>query len=308
MSTTAKFKMLFSALLVMALWGSLFPMVKVGYAAFSIPTTSIPSIMIFAGLRFTVCGLVIVTFSCLKQKRIDLPKKRELFPIAMGALSAIILHYSFTYIGLALGEGSKSAIIKQVGFLFLSCFAFLFDKNDGFSTNKIVAGLLGFCGIIATAFDGSAMSFAVGDALLLLASACSAISTLVAKRATQSLSPVKYTGYSQLAGGIFLLVLGWALGGKIPHIDLGAIMSFLYICSASIGAYVMWNSLLRTESISKLSVIKFTEPLFAVIFSGLILGEDIFKLSYLVALVLLLLALLTENGVWKPIRKKENKK
>jgi drug/metabolite transporter (DMT)-like permease len=66
--------------------------------------------------------------------------------------------------------------------------------------------------------------------------------------------------------------------------------------------------LLKSESVSKLSIIKFTEPLFAVIFSGLILGEDIFKLSYLVALVLLLLALLTENGAWKSIRKKENKK
>ena len=44
------------------------------------------------------------------------------------------------------------------------------------------------------------------------------------------------------------------------------------------------------------------------LYPGLILGEDIFKLSYLVALVLLLLALLTENGVWKSIRKKENKK
>ena len=83
---------------------------------------------------------------------------------------------------------------------------------------------------------------------------------------------------------------------------------FLYICAASITAYTLWNMLLKSESVSKLSIIKFTEPLFAVIFSGLILGEDIFKLSYLVALVLLLLALLTENGVWKPIRKKENKK
>ena len=40
----------------------------------------------------------------------------------------------------------------------------------------------------------------------------------------------------------------------------------------------------------KLAIIKFTEPLFAVILSGVILGENVLKLSYLVALILILTA------------------
>ena len=283
----------------MALWGTLFPMIKVGYSAFHISTTDIPSIIVFAGLRFTFCGLVLIALASFKVKRLALPKKSNMLYIALGALSTIILHYSFTYIGLALGEGSKGAIVKQVGVLFLSCFAFLFDKDDKFSVNKVIAGVLGFGGIIATAVDGTGISFALGDILLLLASACSSIGTVVTKRATQTLSPIKYTGYSQLFGGVFLLALGLALGGRMIYIDLPAILVFLYICTTSIGSYMIWNSLLRTGSISRLSVIKFTEPLFAVIFSGMILGEDIFKISYLVAFVLLLLALLIEHRPWR---------
>ena len=47
------------SLLVMALWGSLFPFIKIGYKAFCIDATDIPSILMFAGTRFTICGVVI---------------------------------------------------------------------------------------------------------------------------------------------------------------------------------------------------------------------------------------------------------
>ena len=236
-----------------------------------------------------------MSFCAVRAKRLELPKRINIGWILLGALSSIILHYGFTYIGLALGEGSKSAIIKQIGFLFLSCFAFLFDPKDKFSVRKVIAGMLGFCGIVATAFDGSGIHFAIGDLLLLLASACSAVSAVITKKSTQRIAPVPYTGYSQLLGGICLLVPGLLLGGQIPRISISALLIFLYICAASIGAYVLWNSLLHSDSISKLSIIKFTEPMFAVLFSGLILGERILRLSYLIALLLLLSALLVEH-------------
>ena len=277
------------ALLVMALWGSLFPMIKIGYAAFRIASSDIPTIILFAGMRFAFSGMILIAIFSAKSKSFAVPKRCEILPILLGALVTIILHYIFTYLALSIGEGSKTAIVKQICFLFLGCFAFLFDKSDKFTVNKVIAAILGFAGIIATAYDGTAIVFMLGDLLLLLASACSAAGTIISKKATQIVAPMKFVAYSQFFGGVFLLAAGLALGGRIT-------------------AYTLWNMLLKSESVSKLSIIKFTEPLFAVIFSGLILGEDIFKLSYLVALVLLLLALLTENGVWKSIRKKENKK
>lgn len=48
---------IFSALFVMLLWGALFPLVKLGYRAFALETTG--DILLFAGLRFTVCGAFI---------------------------------------------------------------------------------------------------------------------------------------------------------------------------------------------------------------------------------------------------------
>ncbi len=287
------------ALLVMALWGSLFPMIKIGYAAFHITSAMIPAIIVFAGVRFTACGVLLVGASSVASRRLALPKKSELPVILFGALATVILHYTLTYVALAIGEGSKSAIVKQIAFLFLSCFAFLFDKSDRFTLGKLLAGLLGFLGIVVTAIDGGGVHFAVGDLLLVLSSFCSVAGTLIARRAPATLSPTRYTGYSQLFGGVVLLVLGLCLGGRITHFDARAFFVFLYICAASIGAYVIWNSIVRVGRLSTLSLFKFTEPLFAVLFSAILLGEDILRLTYLFALLILLLAMLVEHQPWR---------
>ena len=100
-------KTLLLALLVMALWGSLFPMIKLGYGAFNIVSADIPTIILFAGMRFTFSGIILICLSSIKAKRFDMPKKREIAPILLGALVTIILHYSFTYLALSIGEGSK---------------------------------------------------------------------------------------------------------------------------------------------------------------------------------------------------------
>ena len=51
------------ALLVMFFWGSLFPMIKIGYNAFGVDTSNVASILLFAGLRFLLCGAVLITVS-----------------------------------------------------------------------------------------------------------------------------------------------------------------------------------------------------------------------------------------------------
>ena len=47
------------SLIVMLLWGSLFPVIKMGYIAFGINTDSVADILMFAALRFSFCGIVV---------------------------------------------------------------------------------------------------------------------------------------------------------------------------------------------------------------------------------------------------------
>ena len=284
-----------AALFVCALWGSLFPMIKVSYTAFEMNANDIPAILLFAGVRFFVSGILIFLFRSVKRKRADVPKRKNFGMIFWVALTAIVFHYSFTYIALSLGQGSKSAIVKQVGFLFLGCFAFLFDKEDRFSVSKMISGALGFLGIVVISFDGSSFSFGPGDALLVLASLSSVASMLFSKRAVQTMHPASLTASSQFLGGVILCIAALFIGGSISHFSLFSFLVFCYICIASILAYTLWNMLMKYQSLSKLSVIKFTEPVFAVIFSGILLGEDMLKPTYIIAMGIVFVSVLISN-------------
>ena len=134
------------ALLVMFFWGSLFPMIKVGYAAFQLDTSFVPNIMLFAGVRFVLCGLILVVSLGVSGKTMRPPEKTEWMPVLMIALFGYFLHYVCTYTGLSMVESSKTAILKQVGSLFIICFAFLLPishvllfKKDTVTHSSILA-------------------------------------------------------------------------------------------------------------------------------------------------------------------------
>ena len=44
------------ALIVMALWGSLYPSVKLSYQWFDVDTSYYPNLLLYAGIRFTIAS------------------------------------------------------------------------------------------------------------------------------------------------------------------------------------------------------------------------------------------------------------
>ena len=275
----------------MVLWGSLFPFIKIGYEAFRIDTNSIPDILVFAALRFLACGIILCAIAFIKKAPFSQKKGKRVWWIILSGLFSIVLHYAFTYIGLTMTDSSKTALLKQVGSLVYICFAFLFIKEERFNKFKLIGGIVGFVGIIAINFTGDSFSLSLGDILILLASACSVVSTVMNKDNVADTSPLWNVGISQLVGGAILLVAGLCMGGGIPEFNLKSILVFTYICSASIIAYVLFNWVQKYSKNSTLLIIKFAEPLCACIFGAILLGEDIFKLQYLIAFVLISLGI-----------------
>lgn len=275
------------ALLVMALWGSLYPMVKIGYNAFEISSDSIPDILMFAGVRFVVCGLIVCIYSYFKKEKIASPKAKNIINIFIMGLFSIVLHYAFTYIGLSTTDSSKTALIKQLGALIYVCFAFVFFKNEKFSILKIVGAIIGFSGIIAINYNPSGITFSTGDILIIGASVCLVISNIISKKSAEGNSPFWMTGISQLSGGVILLVAAIVMGADMLNFSLKSTIVFGYICIASISAYTLWYYILKNNSLSKMFIIKFAEPLFACVFGAVLLGENIFKIQYLFAFILI---------------------
>lgn len=281
-----KNKTIFLVLLVMLLWGTLFPMVKLGYTAYNIVTTG--DILFFAGVRFTVCGAVISLYALLTDRESFKNVKATLGPILLSGLFAIVLHYGFTYTGLRLTDSSKTAILKQIGVLFYVCFSFLFFKEDKPTVKKFIAVIMGFAGILAINFSADGISFYIGDALIIAASFCTVFSNVVSKKALTTVKPVTMTGISQLFGGLVLLVIGKLLGGSMNMpLNASGCIIMGYICLASIFSYVIWFTVVKKGELSKLFIIKFAEPAFACIFGALLLGENILRIQYLLAFLLI---------------------
>ena len=276
----------------MLLWGTLFPMVKKGFQAYHISTTG--DILLFAGIRFTISGIIICAYALTRQRQVFLQVKSYLGPILLSGVFAIILHYSFTYLGLNLTDSSKTALLKQVGVLFYVCFSVLFFKDDRLTVRKLMGVILGFAGIVAINLDGGGISFHLGDALIIAASFCTVFSNVISKKVFVNVNPIAATGVSQLFGGIVLLIVGVVMGGSVQITHSRWIL--IYICIASVISYCIWYGIVKNGELSKLFIVKFAEPVFAAIFGAVLLGEDILRWQYPVAFLLIAGGICISNG------------
>lgn len=283
------------ALIAAALGGSLFPMIKIGYEAFRIDSSSVPDILMFAAFRFVICGALVCLACLFRKEKLEVPKAKSIASMIWLGIFAIVLHYALTYIGLSLEDGSKTALLKQLGQLLYVCFAFVFMKSEKFSSYKLMGGLLGFGGIIAINASGDSIHFSYADIIIILSSVCTVISGIISERIVKGNSPLWITGISQLSGGIILLVIAFLMNGKPPVFTLEASLVFIYICAASITDYTLSYYVQRTTKLSVLYIIKFSIPLFACILSAILLGENIFKIQYLLAFVLISSGILLGN-------------
>lgn len=289
-------------MIVSILWGTLFPTIKIGYRVFGIDNTQVASILLFAGLRFLISGILLMGADGVKKGGVKVPDGRCMWSVFVVSMLTVVIHYALTYTGLALAESSKSAVLKQIGFLVVPGVAFLFRKEDKCSVRKVVAALLGFASVIAVSLDGLSLAFGLGEILVILASFSSMFGQLISKNVYDKHEPTYIVAWAQLMGGVIMVAVGLLLGGYMTTVSWMSIAVLGYMCFASITANIIWNTLIKHNDMSRLAVLKAMDPLFAAVFSAMLLGENILKPTYLLSVVLLVVAI-TVSG-YKPVPRK----
>lgn len=83
------------------------------------------------------------------------------------------------------------------------------------------------------------------------------------------------TGYQLGIGGIIIMIIGLAFGGHIKAPDVSAVLIMVYLSLLSSVAFTVWAALLKYNPVGKISIYCFLNPVFGVILSGVLLGEDI---------------------------------
>ncbi|OUM65421.1 hypothetical protein PIROE2DRAFT_60003 [Piromyces sp. E2] len=190
---TNRFWLYVLAIICTFLWGSAFPSVKLGYEKFHINKKDLKSIILFAGLRFTFAGLLIIVFYCIIRKQLIIPKLKQLPDIIVLGIIGITFQYIFFYLGLSNSTGVKSSIINSLSTFLTVVFAHFIFKNDRITIRKSIGCVVGILGVIIINLGGAIfgtnkdgkkvdISFSFnGEGILMLSCLMSATATIIVK-------------------------------------------------------------------------------------------------------------------------------
>ena len=132
------------ALICCLLWGSAFPCVKIGYRLFAVAADDSAAQILFAGLRFTLAGVLAILIGSVLSRKMLLPKKEAAGGIVILCLLQTVIQYFFFYIGLAHTSGVKASIIEAVSVFVAILVASLLFHQERLTAAKIIGCLIGF--------------------------------------------------------------------------------------------------------------------------------------------------------------------
>lgn len=288
-----------SAMLCCLLWGSAFPLVKIGFSWLNISSEDIPTEILYAGLRFTLAGVIAIIITSLISGKFLRPTMKSLPKVFSLSMFQTILQYLFFYIGLSNTSGVKASVIEAMNVfvaLIVSCLIFRMEK---FTAAKIIGSIIGFAGVVIINVSKGDLAGGLtlkGEGFILISTVAYAFSSVLMKHWSNEENPMMMSAWQFLLGGIVMSILGFALGGRISGFDLKSVLLLVYLASLSAIAYSLWASLLKYYPVSRIAVYGFMNPVFGFILSAFLLGEsEAFGLKSIAALVLVCLGIYIVN-------------
>ena len=258
------------------LWGSAIPVIKTGYHFLQVDSSDTASQIVFAGIRFTLAGILVLIFASIREKKVMLPDRTLLKYAIPVCLAQTVGQYFFFYIGVAHTSGVKGGIITGLGnfiAILLSCLVF---RNERMTSQKIAGCVLGFAGVVVINLMGNSLDMGfklIGEGFILIAQLSYGMSTVLINLFSKKVSPVVLSGTQFTMGGIVLTLIGMGMGGRLGNITTGGLSIIFYLALVSAVAYSLWGILLKYNPVSRVTVFGFMNPVFGVLLSALLLGE-----------------------------------
>lgn len=203
------------------LWGSAIPVIKTGYRLMQVDSADTASQIVFAGVRFTLAGILVLIFASIKERKVMIPDREILKYAVPVCLAQTVGQYFFFYIGVAHTSGVKGAIITGLGnfiAILLSCLAFRSERMTG---RKIAGCVLGFAGVVVIIFYlamVSAVAYTLWSVLL----------------AWNDVSKVAIFGFVNPLCSVILSAL--MLGEVKQAFNIGSLIALILVCT---GIYIV---------------------------------------------------------------------
>lgn len=282
------------------LWGSAFPIIKIGYNLLSVDSNDYMSQILFAGVRFFLAGMFTVIIGSIMTKSLVKVRRRGVYKIPVLALFQTILQYLFFYIGLAKTTGTKSSILDSTSVFFSVLIASVVLRQEKLSVKKVIGCLLGFGGVVIVNLSGggfdTSMSF-TGEGFIIISAFSYAVSSVLIKQYSRDDNPVALSGYQFVLGGLVMIAVGMIGGGELYFSSVKSLFIILYLALLSAVAYTLWGILLKYNPVSRVTVFGFMTPVFGCILSAVLLNEHIGNsgIKIIFALILVSLGIIIVN-------------
>ena len=258
-------------------WGTTWLAMKVGIATVS------PGI--FAGLRWTIAGAVILAYRRARGERVMPPPRlipRLIFvSVILITLNQIIQLYGLKYITAGLGAVISSAL-TPIALLIFSVAA----GQERFSARQLGAIAIGIAGVLML-FGPKALAGTldvwemIGAALVTVGVLCYTAGSVMTRPIMRTLEPVQLAGLTDLIGGLVLLFSALAIEpGAWDSIRLHwgwpAFLAWLYLLvPGALMSTTMYFLLVRDWGASRPGTYAFISPVIAVVIGCSFFDENL---------------------------------
>ncbi len=269
-------KALVYSLICALLFGSAFPAIKTVYDEWRSLGLEITlfSIWIFAGIRFIIAGIGLLSVSRQPLKELKNTPWKLLLLFTLGQTT---IQYLFFYLGVFLSSGSLAALLAGSGSFWWMIMAPLIVKSPPPNKLQWIAVIFGFIGVaIAVYSPGNGASNPLLGALCILTATLSgAIGIIIFGKIKPTMGAKAGSGFALLFGGITLFIIGSPAFSQLPQLMTPKIIILItWLAFVSAMGFALWNHLSTIYPVSLLASYRFLIPLCGVIESLIFLKSE----------------------------------
>ena len=265
------------ATLACALWGSAIPVIRFGYKQLEIASGDTGSQLLFAGIRFFLAGLAVtLAHAAASPDARRLPDRGELSAALQLSVFQTFGQYLFNYIGYAHASGVSSSLLQGLSVFIALLISSVIFRMERLTARKVAGCVIGFAGIVVSTGGAGSTHFSfIGEGMVLISLVMASMSTVLMARKSQRFNPVLLCGWQFMIGGLGLIAVALALGGRVDFVGHPAgLLQLGWLVMVSAVAYGVWSLLLRDNDVSRVAVFEFEIPVFGVLISLLLLGAE----------------------------------
>ena len=267
-------KGLLYAIFASVLWAIVNPFIKQGLSYDFTP-------MNFAGLRFTIVGIILFVYTWHKGMWTEIKVHRKLF------LNLIFINmffgYSAFYFGVDFVSGAISSIVMGMTPLINVLLAHLIATNDKLNKYKVISLLISLAGlllIVGTGNDGAPLTWKgiTGIALLLLNIILQGYSAISVSEEKGKIGPVFLNAVQMFFAGLMIYGVGLVTEGYHSFIGkpAGFYVSLGTLIFISVFAFSFWFIALQDKNskVSDINMCRLINPILGAVLSWVMLTGE----------------------------------